>query len=146
MAWLDTFTNPFAKKQMLSVIFIDETGQVHHTIKPYADNTFRISTSKGEETYIIDPHCIFYDQKKQMPTSFYYTGNPLPLKFKHTKEFGKGDTKTVDAKTLTKVIDDKVVSDLFRPSEETINIKLVFWMIVIQMLAIAWLVYRSLLG
>ncbi len=143
MAWLDTFKTPFAKKQMLSVIFIDETGQVHQTIKPYSDNTFRIRTQKGEETYIIDPNCIFYDPRKHMPTSFYYTGNPLPLRLKHTKNYGKDNTKTVDAKTLTKVIDDKVVSDLFRPSEETINIKLVFWMIVIEMMMVAWLVYGS---
>ena len=55
-----------------------------------------------------------------MPGSFYDSGNPLPLKLHHTKEYGLLPEKTVDAKTLSKVMDDKVVGDLFKPSEDTI--------------------------
>jgi hypothetical protein len=51
--------------------------------------------------------------------------------------------KTIDAKTLSKVIDDKVVSDLFRPEQETINIQLVFWLVVISIIIQLWLTYRS---
>ena len=61
------FQSPFSKKKMLSIIFLDETGQVHQTIKPYMNNQFRVKTDLGEETYVIDPKCVFYDPKKQMP-------------------------------------------------------------------------------
>ena len=146
MGIFEQFTSPFNKKQMMSIIFLDETGQIHATIKPYNNNQFRIPTKDGEETYIIDPECVYYDPKKQMPTSIYYSGNPLPLKLKHTKEYGDKPEATIDANTLSKVIEDKVVGDLFKASDETINIKIVFWLLCFVAIECAWLVYRSFYG
>lgn len=137
--------NPFSKKNLFIAIFIDEAGRVFRTKKNYSNNQFRMKAKGGEQTYIIDSTCVFHDPVEQLPVSFYYAGNPLPLKLKHTKDVQLKASGTVDANTLTKVMDDKVVSDLFKPSNE-LDIKIIMYMCIFICFSMAWLIYRSLYG
>lgn len=106
--------NFFMKKSRLKAMFIDEVGLVSEKKVKYTNNTFSVKNFGEAQAYVVDHNFVTYDKKTKMPVSFYYVNNPNPIRIQHERN------KEVDGIGFKKILDSKVISDLFSDEAKSI--------------------------
>lgn len=113
MVVLDLLRGFFKKKRVLKASFYDEAGRVVVRKVKYQNNTFTQKFNGELQTYIVDDAYINYDAKTNQPMSSYYINNPQPIRFLHERN------NEVDSIGFKKIIDSKVIKDLFSDEDST---------------------------
>lgn len=91
----------------IQCFFYDSTGNVYRKVVKPVENKFKIRFARKMHRYVVDRQCVYYDQKKKMPTLNYYVGNPVPILLKYEQN------PTANSLSLHNVIKDKSIQDLF---------------------------------
>lgn len=121
----------FKKKSKIRAIIQDEVGKIHTKKCPYSNNSFTVVINAEKHAYVVDHNFVTYDAKNNMPTSFYYINNPQPIRMQHERN------EEVDSIGFKKLLDSKVITDLF--SEEGKNMLTILMILIIVNLALTGL-------
>lgn len=134
-----SFLNPFSlfrPKYYIRAQFIDEAGQEFTVKKRYENNTFTLKVGGNVQTYYVDKTRMRHNPKDRYPICTYYTNNPYPLELSHKRPHESAGE--VDAISLTSILENKVIQDLFAP--EGINKMLIIMILLIVNLFITFTV------
>lgn len=131
MELIDKAKGFFQKKSKITAIIIDEVGKVHTKKVPYANNSFTLLVNSQKHAYVVDHNFVTYDIKKNGPVSFYYVNNPQPIRMQHERN------ADMDSIGFKKILDSKVITDLF--SEEAKNLLTILMILIIVNLVLTGL-------
>lgn len=127
MGAIDRVKGFFKKRSKLRAIIHDETANVYQKDVVYSNNVFMISINGEKHAYVVDHNFVSYDQKTKIPISYYYISNPQPIRIQHERN------QEVDSIGFRKILESKVITDLF--SDEARNtLFLLVVLIIISML------------
>lgn len=102
----------WSRQRKITAYFIDETNEVFRAKKKYKENKFEIKLNGEVHTYIVDPKRILHLDGKT-PLHLYAVGNPIPLNIDGGTWGENAKGLSVDSVGFTKILEDKVVRDLF---------------------------------
>lgn len=121
----------FQKKSKIKAIIIDEVGKLHTKKVAYNNNSFTLLVNGEKHAYVVDHNFVTYDIKGNFPTSFYYINNPQPIRMQHERN------DELDSISFKKILDSKVITDLF--SEEAKNVLMILMILIIVNLVLTGL-------
>lgn len=107
MMIIDKVQEFFKKKPKIKALIVDEVGRVHEKKQKYSNNSFEVMISGKKHAYVVDHNFVTYEHKSNMPMSFYYINNPQPIRMQHERN------ENMDSISFKKILDSKVITDLF---------------------------------
>lgn len=128
---IDKVKSFFKKKSKIKAIVLDEVGKIHIKKVPYSNNTFTLTFNGEKQAYTVDHNFVTYDAKSNMPTSFYHINNPEPIRMKHERN------TEMDSISFKKILDSKVITDLFSPEGK--NLLTILMILIVVNLALTGL-------
>lgn len=112
------------KSGKITAYFIDEANGMFKVKKKYTDGKIEVKYGGENHTYLVNPKKIIRMNGTE-PTHIYELGNAEPLDFRGM------DTPELGSVGFTKILEDKVVRDLFS-SELDKKLKLLLILVVVS--------------